>query len=576
MHGRLVALVVACFALAASPSPAQISPITHQPAPIVACFAEGTDPAYVERIHTYVELHNQLFYAADYNLGSRWSGSQGTPRTLSWSLVPDTVFIPGGIGEPSSNSNLFATMDSGFAAQGGRATWVNRFQQVFDRWSALTGITYVRITAPGQDWDDGASWGSSGSSTRGDIRIGMHFIDGGSGVLAYNSFPPGGDMVLDSGDINNFASSSNQNRFLRNTIAHEHGHGIGIAHVCTNNSSQLMEPFLSSAFDGPQQDDIRAGQRHYGDPHELNESFGAARPLGTLNPSGSLTLGTIPAPPTGGNDPFAALLSIDADGRSDWFWFSAASAMSATITVTPIGSTYESNTQNSNGSCNSGLSVNALAVADLAVTLYASNGTTVIAGAASAGAGLAETISNAPLTTGAHYLRVYETNAPAQTQLYRITITSVCSGPVITQHPSQPQVEVGQPMELTAAATGATSVRWRKNGVPLTDDGRITGSTTTTLQIDPTVMNDSGEYDFTATNACSTAISNPVNVVIACYPNCDGSTFPPVVNVADFACFLTRYAAGEPYANCDGSTTEPVLNVADFGCFLTRFAAGCP
>ncbi|MEX2219239.1 MAG: hypothetical protein WD749_10830 [Phycisphaerales bacterium] len=62
----------------------------------------------------------------------------------------------------------------------------------------------------------------------------------------------------------------------------------------------------------------------------------------------------------------------------------------------------------------------------------------------------------------------------------------------------------------------------------------------------------------------------------ACYANCDDSTTAPVLNVADFGCFLTRYAAGEPYANCDESTTAPVLNVADFGCFLTRYAAGCP
>jgi outer membrane protein assembly factor BamB len=60
-----------------------------------------------------------------------------------------------------------------------------------------------------------------------------------------------------------------------------------------------------------------------------------------------------------------------------------------------------------------------------------------------------------------------------------------------------------------------------------------------------------------------------------CYANCDGSTTPPVLNVADFTCFLTKFAAGDAYANCDGSTTQPVLNVADFTCFLTKFAAGC-
>jgi hypothetical protein len=60
------------------------------------------------------------------------------------------------------------------------------------------------------------------------------------------------------------------------------------------------------------------------------------------------------------------------------------------------------------------------------------------------------------------------------------------------------------------------------------------------------------------------------------YANCDGSTTTPVLNVADFTCFLQRYAAGESYANCDGSTTAPVLNVADFTCFLQSYAAGCP
>jgi hypothetical protein len=30
------------------------------------------------------------------------------------------------------------------------------------------------------------------------------------------------------------------------------------------------------------------------------------------------------------------------------------------------------------------------------------------------------------------------------------------------------------------------------------------------------------------------------------------------------------------YANCDSSTASPVLNVADFTCFLQKYASGCP
>lgn len=66
-----------------------------------------------------------------------------------------------------------------------------------------------------------------------------------------------------------------------------------------------------------------------------------------------------------------------------------------------------------------------------------------------------------------------------------------------------------------------------------------------------------------------------VTVPAACYPNCDGSSAPPVLNVNDFICFQTQFAAGTSYANCDQSTSPPVLNVNDFLCFQARFAAGC-
>jgi hypothetical protein len=72
------------------------------------------------------------------------------------------------------------------------------------------------------------------------------------------------------------------------------------------------------------------------------------------------------------------------------------------------------------------------------------------------------------------------------------------------------------------------------------------------------------------------ALLIPVNQPTACYANCDNSSAAPTLNVADFTCFLQRFAAGDTYANCDQSTTQPTLNVADFTCFLQQFAAGCP
>ena len=75
-----------------------------------------------------------------------------------------------------------------------------------------------------------------------------------------------GDMLIDTDDIPPYFSDP-RNGFvlLRDTLMHEHGHGMGMLHSCSNNSNILMAPFINTAFDGPQQDDIRSVQSLYGD-----------------------------------------------------------------------------------------------------------------------------------------------------------------------------------------------------------------------------------------------------------------------------------------------------------------------
>src|SRR5262249_43115218 len=150
---------------------------------------------------------------------------------------------------------LFQRMDALFASQGGRAAWIARIQSVFDRWEDLSGIDFTRITVGGNDWDDGATWGSFGSATRGDIRIAMKRLDMVDGVLAIGAFPGNGDIVLDR--FENWGLATDSNRFLRNTFAKNVGHAIGLDLVCPNDGTKLMEPIISASIDGPQQDDVR-------------------------------------------------------------------------------------------------------------------------------------------------------------------------------------------------------------------------------------------------------------------------------------------------------------------------------
>ena len=87
-------------------------------------------------------------------------------------------------------------------------------------------------------------------------------------------------------------------------------------------------------------------------------------------------------------------------------------------------------------------------------------------------------------------------------------------------------------------------------------------------------VSDSGSDSVTEAGIDGFAVVSPNCGV--CYANCDGSTVAPILNVNDFICFQTRFAAGDPYANCDGSSIAPILNVNDFICFQQSFAAGCP
>lgn len=384
--------------------------------PPEVCFAPGTDRALV---NAYAQaLAEARSAAATSSLaapmaqlgdGSRWSWTatdgyglgQGDPTTLTWSVVPDGVAISGAIGEPAAPSNLRAFLNGIY---GSPATWLPIFQQVFDRWSEITGITYVY-----EPNDDGAAlFNASGSlGVRADVRIGGHTIDGNYGVLAYNYYPNNGDMVLDTGDAF-YANTGNGSIRLRNTLAHEHGHGLGFAHSCPINQTKLMEPYLTTAFDGPQHDEIHGATRAYGDPFEDNDVAGGASDLGSLG-NGTVTLGH---------------LSVDDDTDSDYFRFTVGANKKASVSVTPIGASYLMGTQNQNGSCSAGSSFSTLAQNDVALQILAGNGTTVLGNASGQPAGNGESLANVALPGGAgsYYVRVQPGTSNAA-QLYQLAVT---------------------------------------------------------------------------------------------------------------------------------------------------------
>lgn len=392
----------------------------HPTAPLaMLCFAPDTPEQVIQAFNIVDD------FGGRYNQTTRWgttasgsTGSQGDPITLTYGFPADGVTIPviSGVSYPAGPNSLNAWLNGIYGSQ---AVWKPLFDQTFARWSSLSGITYVY-----EPNDDGSTMNQNSGvlGVRADLRIGAKTLDGNSGVLAYNNFPPDGDMVFDAFD-SFFSDTSNSSLKIRNVIAHEHGHGMGQLHVCPIQQTKLMEPFVSTAFNGPLHDDVRNAQRFYGDPFEPDNNPVQATDLGDFAIGSSITVGTAPAPAFANS----STLSIDANGEQDYFFFEVNMPSSVNVTITPIGTTYDDSDQacsGQSGSCCSGNNVNSLAIADLNVDVIGSNGVTILASGNASPAGSNEVLTGVPLQdAGGYFLRVYEGDSPSQSQLYKLTMT---------------------------------------------------------------------------------------------------------------------------------------------------------
>lgn len=375
---------------------------------------------------------------------SRWSSTstdgsglgQGDPTTLSWGFVADGTWIEGdpADGELASDSDLIAfldgiygnvTPDTDFTDE----TWFTPFNSYLNRWGELSGLSYVY-----EPNDDGQNLPSSHSGllgTRPDLRIGGHSIDGESGenTLAYNWYPQWGDMVIDTDNVSFYSDVSGNSLNLRNTLSHEHGHGIGIGHVCPvvgGADGRLMEPYINSQIDGPQFDDVLATQRLYGDALENsggNDTAATAHSLGTLALGTPLEIGSdadgVRISPTE-ND----FISIDDNSDTDYFSFTIDSALSVTLLLTPHGPTYLSGPQNSDGTCSAGTSFESAKQSDLSLTLFDTDGTTVLETSNAGGKGVTETITRT-LGAGTYFTRII--GADNAVQMYELDLSGAAA-----------------------------------------------------------------------------------------------------------------------------------------------------
>jgi hypothetical protein len=307
-------------------------------------------------------------------------------------------------------------------------------RQALASWRLHAGVRYTEVA------DDNSAMSQlvGRSILRGDIRIGAISIS--SSILAYNAYPlgsgstslSGGDMCLNANYFlpAYFNNAGNEYRYLRNTVAHEHGHGLGLRHTVPCDTTKIMEPQVGGLINGIQIDDIRGGQRNYGDRFSGNNSLNNAVQLGSLTTPSlkSVHLTSVSTNSFNGHN-FSYL---------DWYSFTISSPQPVVISAEPYGGQYSTAPQSTSGGCTGSpmIDIDAQATALLRVELRSPTNT-LLQFANAPARGSNATLNAGTLNAGTYYIQVRDVNNVdiannQRVQLYdlKVRIASATASPL--------------------------------------------------------------------------------------------------------------------------------------------------
>ncbi len=166
--------------------------------------------------------------------------------------------------------------------------------------------------------------------------------------------------------------------------------------------------------------------------------------------------------------------------------------------------------------------------------------------------------------------------------------------PVIFVHPEDQEVIEGDSVAFIVVVQDPIfqEFQWRMDGQPLSDDGRISGATTSALAIDPTELGDAGLYDCVVTSilgsGCSTT-SDAATLVVNpgqgcpnpgasgnyCTADIDGSA-DCLVNLSDLAQLLANYGTTAGAVHDDGDLDgDGDVDLSDLAALLGQYGDDC-
>ena len=141
-------------------------------------------------------------------------------------------------------------------------------------------------------------------------------------------------------------------------------------------------------------------------------------------------------------------------------------------------------------------------------------------------------ISGRPTNAGTTNVTISANNAvgtgPDATLVITIAPGNTGNGaPVFSTQPSSATVAEGGAVTFTAAATGASSYQWRRNGAP------ISGATATTFSISSVSTVNAGDYTVVATNSNGSTTSNVATLTVTPQPIPPAFTTQPASQIVN-------------------------------------------
>ena len=397
------------------------------------------------------------------------------PQLITISFMPDGTNLGGGV-----SSNLLSTFNNKASLAG---KWENVILQAAQTWAQQTNINFAVVP------DDGAPSGSGvneqGDPGFGDIRIGGSNFGSSTLALTYqppsaNNFSIAGDMTFNTGQSFNVGSTYD----LFTVAMHEFGHALGLNESSVSNAVEYGT--YTGKKTGLASDDIKGIQSIYSanGPRTADAYNTKGSSNGTL--STSATINSLIN--TSSLSALVPNLDIATAGQSEYFSFTAPSG---------TGSTLELDVQSS------GLSLLAPKV-----TVYGSNGSTVLASADGAGEyGTTLTVSVSSVTAGERF----------SVQVQGADTTQMGTG----------RYALGLSFKGTTPSTAASPIVAELNGNPEhAGDGQADGSSWVGYGIGSPVIAGispdngvSSEDGITNTGAISLYGSAPSNDVVTLYRN---------------------------------------------------------